>query len=71
MLSVNFRSASEGAAMDEYLPLEKNRLDELLRGRERLIEQIRQSQKTIEHSRALVARIDTLLAQAGQKKPQV
>jgi hypothetical protein len=27
--------------------------------------------KTIEHSRALIERIDTLLAQAGQKKPQV
>ena len=56
--------------MDE-IPLHKRHLDELLRGRERLIEQIRQSQKTIERSRALLERIDALLAQPGQKKPQV
>ena len=57
--------------MDGYLPLEKNRLDELHRVREQLIEQVRQSQKTIEHSRALIERIDALLAQAVQKNPQV
>jgi hypothetical protein len=57
--------------MDGYVPLEKNRLDELHRAREQLIEQIRQSQKTIEHSRALIERIDALLAQAVQKNPQV
>jgi hypothetical protein len=53
--------------MDEYLPLEKNRLDELLRGRKQLIEQIRQSQKTIEPSRALIERIDALLVNTDLK----
>jgi hypothetical protein len=38
--------------MDDHLPLEKRELAELQRGREQIIEQIRQSQKTIEHSLA-------------------
>jgi hypothetical protein len=57
--------------MDDHIPLHKRHLDELQRGREKLIEQIRQSQKTIERSRALLQRIDALLAQAEQKKPLV
>jgi hypothetical protein len=57
--------------MDDHIPLQKRELAELQRGREQLIEQIRQSQRTIEHSRALLKRIDELLAQAGQEKPRV
>jgi hypothetical protein len=55
--------------MDDHLPLGKRELAELQRGREQIIEQIRQSQKTIEHSRALLHRVDALLAKTVQKKP--
>jgi hypothetical protein len=58
-----------GAKMDD--DTRRHPVDELHREREQLIEQIRLSQKTIERSRALLQRIDALLAQAEQKKPQV
>jgi hypothetical protein len=53
--------------MDDHLPLGKRELAELQRGREQLIEQIRQSQKIIEHSREVLERIDALLANTDLK----
>jgi hypothetical protein len=50
--------------------VQKSELRELQRGRKELIEQIRLSQKTIEHSRELLKRIDELLAKGSQKKPR-
>lgn len=46
---------------------EKVRLESLRTERERQIEQIRQSERTIEHSRELIKRIDQLLAKAEEK----
>jgi hypothetical protein len=46
---------------------EKARLQSIRNERERLIEQILQSERTIEHSRALLKRIDELLAKAELK----
>ena len=42
-------------------------IEEAKKERQRLIEQIEQSQRTIEHSRQVIARIDEVLA-ATQKK---
>jgi hypothetical protein len=53
----------------KYGPLQKQSLDELKRKRAELIEEIRGSQKTIEHSRELIKRIDRMLAKAAQRKP--
>jgi hypothetical protein len=47
--------------MDD-IPLQWSRLNALQRGHEDLIEQIRLSQKTIEHSLELIKRLDGLLA---------
>jgi hypothetical protein len=55
--------------MDDHLPLGKRELAELQRGREQLIEQIPQSKKTIEHSRALLRRIDALLPRQSRSSP--
>ena len=54
--------------MDE-IPLQRSQLNDLQQGHEDVLEQIRQSQKTIEQSRALIERIDAQLAQAVQKRP--
>lgn len=45
---------------------EKARLVSLTNERDRLIEQIRQSELTIEHSRELLKRIETLLTKGGE-----
>jgi hypothetical protein len=69
MLGILLSFRLGGAKMDD--DTHRHPVDELQRGREQLIEQIRHSQKTIERSRALLQRIDALLAQAEQKKPLV
>jgi hypothetical protein len=51
--------------MLDDLRLQKAQLDEIRRGH--LVEQIRESQKTIERSQELLRRIDQLLAKAEQK----
>jgi hypothetical protein len=53
--------------MLDDLRLQKAQLDEIRRGRAYLVEQIRNSQKTIERSQELLRRIDQLLAKAEQK----
>jgi hypothetical protein len=45
----------------------KAQIAAIRRDRASLIEQIRQSQETIERSRALLRRIDEILAKAGEK----
>ena len=44
-------------------------IDEAKKERERLLAQIAQSQRTIEHSRQIIARIDEVLAAADEKRP--
>jgi hypothetical protein len=53
--------------MSEDANVEKERLSELQQGRAQLIEQIRESQRTIERSQELIKRIDDLLADTGPK----
>ena len=48
--------------------MHRYRVDELHREREQLIEQIRSTQKTIKHSRALLKRIDELLAKGSPEE---
>jgi hypothetical protein len=42
-------------------------IEEAKKERQRLLTQIEQSQRTIEHSRQIIARIDEVLASAGKK----
>ena len=44
-------------------------IDEAKKERERLLAQIAQSQRAIEHSRQIIARIDEVLAAADKKRP--
>ncbi len=53
--------------MNDEMKLQKAQLDEIRRGRVDLVEQIRDSQKTIEHSQELIRRIDQLLSRAELK----
>jgi hypothetical protein len=46
---------------------EKTRLDAIRVKREYLIQQIRESERTIEQSRELIKRLDELLAKGGLK----
>ena len=59
---------AEGVVVAMTAESERGRLHGIRNERERLIEQIRQSELTIEHSRKLLKRIDELLAKA-EKKP--
>jgi hypothetical protein len=42
-------------------------IEEAKKERQRLLDQIAQSQRTIEHSRQIIARIDEVLAATGKK----
>ena len=55
--------------MDNVIPFNSSAalIEEAKKERQRLIEQIEQSQRTIEHSRKIIARIDEVLS-AVQKK---
>ena len=54
---------------DEVVPSNPSAalIEEAKKERQRLLAQIEQSQRTIEHSRQIIARIDEVLA-AGEKK---
>jgi hypothetical protein len=64
MRGFSFEELSAGMKVES----EQARLQSIRNERERLIEQIRQSERTIEHSRELLKRLDELLAKAGQKR---
>jgi hypothetical protein len=53
--------------MDHKIKGPHQHLDELLRERAQLIEQIQASQKTIEHSQHLLKRIDRILAKTADQ----
>jgi hypothetical protein len=55
------------ASMANNLKLDKEQLDQIRRGRAELVEQIRMSQQTIEHSQELIRQMDEILAKAEQK----
>ena len=62
-LRLHFRNGAKALAGDMHDPQsDKTRLDAIRTQREFLIDQIRQSERTIERSRELIERLDELLA---------
>ena len=67
-LRLHFRNGAKALAGDMHDPQsDKARLDAIRTQREFLIDQIRQSERTIERSRELIKRLDELLAKDGLK----